>query len=491
MLSSSPKLMFLIALSAFCLASTSATAAPRSADILLRVPAIKIPPPSTGNLLSLDFQNIDVKSLLQLISKHSGMNFVINENVKGNITIRLKDVTWKQALTVILNAQGLASRRDGNVMYITSIDDITTSESKKLQAQDTLANLAPLVSKMIRLKYTNAADLAVVLKGAQNSLLSPRGQVAVDARTNSVIIRDTPAVIWDVSRVVKRLDIPARQVSIEARIVNVDMTFEEQLGVRFGVSDSGHLSGTFQGANQIASGVQPANVANTAGTEDPTQRLNFNLPATALFDGRTPGSVALALQNLGPFLIDLELSAMEGENHAKIIARPHVVTSNQQKARIQTGEEIPYQEATSSGATSVVFKKAVLSLEIVPQITPNNKIILNLKATEDSVGRNIDVGSSNGLPVSIPAINTQEVESNVLINNNETIVIGGIYKISKVNGYDRVPFISSIPIFGNLFKYKSEHDEKHELLIFITPKIITPNVQLAEAKPRISYKGEV
>jgi len=467
---------------------TATAFAQSSPDILLHAPVVIPPSPIKTNLISLDFQNIDVKSLLQLIAKQSGLNFVISENVKGNITIRLKEVTWRQALNVIMNSQGLASRRDGNVVYISSIEEITSNESKKLQAQDTLANLAPLASRMIRLKYVTAGDLANVLKGANNNLLTTRGQIGIDPRTNSIIIRDTPASIAEVARVVRRLDIPAKQVSIEARIVNVDMIFEEQLGVRFGVSDSAHLSGTFQGANQIASGVQPADVQNAAGQLDPTQRLNFNLPATALFDGRTPGSVALALQNLGPFLIDLELSAMEGENHAKIISSPHVVTSNQQKATIQTGEEIPYQEATSSGATSVVFKKAVLSLEIVPQITPNNKIILNLKATQDSVGRNIDVGSSNGLPVSIPAINTQEVESNILLNDNETIVIGGIYRQSKVNAYDRVPFVSSLPIVGNLFKYKSEHDEKHELLIFITPKIIKPNPVVALRPP---YKGEV
>lgn len=419
-------------------------------------------------LLSFNFQNIDMRVLLQLIAKNSGMNFIIGNSVKGSITLNLKDVTWKTALDIILKTHGLASRKVGKVIFISTIEEITSNETKQLQSDETLANLAPIQSSLIHLKYTNAATLASLLKGAQGTLLSSRGEVAVDTHTNSLIIRDTAATIAVLRREIKQLDVPAKQVLIEARIVNIDTFYEEELGVRFGVSDTRHLSGTLGGANQITGGTTPGAVTPF------TERLNFNIPANTLFDGRNPGSVALALARVGHLLLDLELSALEGERHAQIIARPRVITSNQEKAVIMAGEEIPYQESTSSGATSVVFKKAVLSLEIVPQITPNNKIILKLKATQDSRGQNIAVGQSGDNPTTIPAIDTQAVESNILLDNNETIVVGGIYKVIKQNTMNRIPFFGSLPVVGYLFRHEGEHNEKHELLIFITPKIITP-----------------
>lgn len=427
--------------------------------------------------LSFYFQNIEVRSLLQLIAKSSGLNFIISDIVKGNVTLNLKNVTWQQALDVILKTQGLTSRQVGNVIYISTIDEITTNETKLLQSEDAIKNILPLESVMIRLKYATAKDISDVLKGTGSNLLSSRGQVAVDSRTNSLIIRDTKENLKAILPEIKKLDIPAKQVLIEARIVNIDILYEEQLGVRFGTSNTRSLSGTLAGANQLAQGTNVANIVPLA------NRLNFNVPANALFDGGIPGSIGLALAHLGNIYLDLELSALEGERHAKIISRPRVVTSNQQKAMIQTGEEIPYQESTSSGATSVAFKKAVLSLEIVPQITPNNKIVLNLKATQDSRGTNTAIGAaSDGTPITIPAINTQEVQSNVLLNDNETIVIGGVYKEIKTNTWDRIPFFGTLPIVGNFFSHKGVNNEKHELLIFITPKIITAKSKYAEAK---------
>lgn len=439
--------------------------------------------------LSFYFQNIDIRSLLQLIAKQSGLNFIIGDSVKGNVTLNLKDVTWQQALSVLLKTQGLASRRVGNVIYISTIEDITSSETKQLKSDEALSSLAPLKSGMIKLNYTIAADVAALLKGEKGSLLTPRGEVAVDARTNSLIIRDTATNLAEVTREIKKLDIPARQVLIEARIVNMDTSYEEQLGVRFGVSDTRHLSGTLAGANQLT---QYVGVNNITPLSD---RLNFNVPANQLTSGATPGSIGLALARVGHLLLDLELSALEGEDHAQIISRPRVVTSNQQKAMIQTGEEIPYQESTSSGATSVVFKKAVLSLEITPQITPNNKIVLKLKATQDTRGTNTAVGTSGGVPITIPAINTQAVESNILLNNNETVVIGGVYKVTKENTYDRVPFLGQLPVVGYLFSHRGELNKKSELLIFITPKIITSNMNRADSeirrKKELPLKGEV
>ncbi len=434
--------------------------------------------------LSFYFQNIEVRSLLQLIAKSSGFNFIISDLVKGNVTLNLKNVTWQQALSVILKTQGLTSRQVGNVIYISTIEDITTNEAKILQSADSMSNIQPLKSAFVTLKYATAKDIADVLKGATGNLLSTRGQVSIDSRTNSIIIRDTAENLRAILPEIKKLDIPAKQVLIEARIVNIDILYEEQLGVRFGTSNTRSLSGSLAGANQLAQGTSVANVG-TLGVlgATPAQRLNFNVPAAALFNGQSPGSIGLALAHLGKVYLDLELSALEGESHAKIIASPRVVTSNQQKAIIQTGEEIPYQESTSSGATSVSFKKAVLSLEIIPQITPNNKIVLKLKATQDSRGTNTAIGAtSSGTPITIPAINTQEVQSNVLLNDNETIVVGGVYKEIKRNTWDRIPFFGTLPVIGNFFSHKGVNNEKHELLIFITPKIITAKSRLAESK---------
>lgn len=434
------------------------------------------------NRLSFYFQNIDMRALLQLIAKNSGMNFIINDAVKGNITINLQNVTWQQALDSVLKSHGLASKQEGNIIYISTLEDITSNETKRLQADQAISNLKPLTSRIVHLRYANATDIAALLKSAQSNLLTSRGEVAVDTRTNSLIIRDIQSNLADVAREVRVLDIPARQVLIEARIVNIDTLYEQQLGIKFGVSNSRHLSGTFAGASQINNGISPAALPN------PLQRLNFDLTAQQLADGTNPGTIAVALAHLGPALLDLELSALEGENHAKVIARPRVITSNQKKAIIQTGQEIPYQQATSSGATSVTFKNAVLSLEITPQITPNNKIILTVKANEDTQGPSINTGSSSTSGTSVvPIINTESVESNVLLNDQETIVLGGIYRQNKINTVDRIPFLGEIPFVGFFFRRNTVHDEKHELLVFITPRIIRP---LSESSSAYAYKGE-
>jgi type IV pilus assembly protein PilQ len=429
--------------------------------------------------LSFYFQNIEIRSLLQILAKSSGMNFVINDAVKGSVTLNLKNVTWRQALIIILKSHGLSYREDGNVIYISTIDELANNENRQLQAEEQLSNLVPVSSAIFQLKYTSATDMAALLKGQQGTLLTSRGQVAVDTRTNSIIVRDTPKSINEVKRAIERLDVPAKQVLIEARIVTIDTTYEKQLGVRFGVSDTRHFSGTLNAANQIVGGTSPSQVISGAGgLPDATPRLNFNNAATQFASGANPGTVGLALGRLGHFLLDLELSALEENGHVNIISKPRVITSNQQKATIQTGTEIPYQEATSSGATSISFKKAVLSLEIVPQITPDNKIVLAIKATEDSPGAQIALtAQTTSTPATLgpPAINTQEVESNVILNDNETIVLGGIYQATKSSTLDRVPFFGSLPIVGALFRSKTTNDEKKELLIFITPKIIKSN----------------
>lgn len=429
---------------------------------------------SLHQTMSLYFQDIDIRSLLQLIAKTSGFNFVISEAVKGNTTLNLKNVTWKQALDVIMQSHGLGSQKIGNVLFISTIDELTQYKTKTLTSEQSIASLMPLDTSMIALKYSDATEMAKLLKGDKGQLLTARGEIGIDVASNTIIVRDIKRNLNQVVRYVKKLDMPARQVSIEARIVNLDTNYEAQLGVRFGVSNTHSLSGTLPGANQLAQGVGPANVTPI------NDRLNFDLPASALSSGATPASIGLALARLGPIFLDLELSALEEEGHSRIIAKPRVVTSNQQKAIIQTGEEIPYQNATSSGATAVEFKKAVLSLEIVPQITPDNRIILKLKATEDTRGNQLLVAQQTTSGATItnspvfgpPIINTQAVQSQVLLNNNETVVIGGIYKLTKLNTLDRVPFFSDIPYIGNLFKHRGISNRRTELLIFITPKII-------------------
>lgn len=473
--------------------SAPVTSPSPSAD--LTVAANKNQTQSNNGLMSFYFQNIELKTLLQLIAKNSDLNFIISDDVKGTTTLNLKDVTWQEALDIVLKSHGLAERRIGNAVYISTAEDINSREAKQMALAQEMVNLAPLKTSLIRLKYTNAFALAKVLKGDNGSLLTARGEVAVDRPTNSVIIRDIASNLAEIKRYISRLDIPAKQVSIEARIVNVDTTYEAQLGVRFGMSNTRSFSGTLSGANQLAQGTNPAFV-------DPVDdRLNFDIPANILSSGTVPASIGLALARLGPVLLDLELSALEEEGHTQIISKPRVVTSNQQRAMILTGEEIPYQQATSSGATSIEFKKAVLSLEIIPQITPDNKILLRLKANQDTRGPQLLVAqgstsssSTSGTATTTtstpavfgpPTINTQQVESYVLLNDNETVVIGGIYKITKANTFDRVPFLSNIPVIGGLFRHRGIKNERTELLIFLTPKIIKP-----EHDRFLSYKGD-
>jgi type IV pilus assembly protein PilQ len=479
-------------------AATPVLVAPNAVEAGSTTPSVQANTPTeirpVNGMISFYFQNIAIKSLLQLIAKNSGLNFIISENVKGDTTLNLKNVTWHQALDIILQSNGLASRQIGTAVFISTMEDIAQKQAKEYQAEENASNMAPLSTAYITLKYSDAAVIAKVLKSSDGSLLTARGDVTVNSPTNSIIVRDIKRNLADIRNFIYRMDIPARQVSIEARIVNIDTTYEAQMGVRFGVSNTRSLSGTLAGASQLANGVSVSNIVPI------DQRLNFDLPASLLSTGTTPGSIGLALARLGPVLLDLELSALEEEGHTQIISKPRVVTANQQKAMIQTGEEIPYQQATSSGATSVEFKKAVLSLEIIPQITPDDKIILKLKATQDTRGTQLLVAqggtqvssatSTGGVTTSTPAvfgpptINTQEVQSYVVLNDNETVVIGGVYKLTKANTLDRVPFFGSLPIVGGLFRHRGIKNVKSELLIYLTPKIIRQHARVA------SYKGD-
>ncbi|WP_370637297.1 type IV pilus secretin PilQ [Legionella sp. 16cNR16C] len=417
----------------------------------------------TGKRISLNFQNIQIRAVLQLLAEFTGINIVVSDQVQGSITLRLNDIPWDQALDIILKTNALDKRKTGNVLLIDKASNLLEQEKNALKAQQAVTNLAPLRSQLIQINYAKAADIAVLLKDKNNSLLSKRGTLSVDARTNTIWIQDTGAQIEEIRELVKQLDIPVKQVLIEARIVNVTKDFARDLGIRFGISRPTHLSGTLSGANQLAQNVAPADVVPLS------DRLNVDLAATPV--SASPASVGIALAKLGDgILLDLELSALESEGRGEVISSPRLITTNQQSAVIESGEEIPYQEATSSGATAVAFKKAVLSLKVTPQITPDNKIMMDLQINQDTPSPQ----TFNG----VPAILTKEIQTNVLVNNGQTIVLGGIYKQDKNNSINRVPFLGNLPVVGVLFRNQSTEIKNEELLIFITPRIITNTLSI-------------
>ena len=418
----------------------------------------------TGKRISLNLQNIQVRALLQILAEFTGINIVVNGDAAKDttMTLRLNDVPWDQALDVILTNQGLDKRQSGNVILIDKATTFTARENEELKDQLAAKKLAPVRSELLQINYAKAADVATMLKDKTNSLLSERGTLSVDTRTNTIWLQDTAEQIEDVRELVKQLDIPVKQVVIEARIVNVTKDCAEDIGVRFGVSKPTHLSGTLEGANELAKGTAPADVPIP-------DRLNVDLGALPI--DASPASIGIALAKLGNgVLLDLELSALESEGRAEIIASPRLMTTNQQAAVIESGEDIPYQEATSSGATAVAFKKAVLSLKVTPQITPDGKLLMDLQINQDSdSGRRVQ---------GVPIILTKSIETNVLVNNGQTIVLGGIYKQDKNNSVTRVPFLGRIPVVGVLFRRTQVRTKNEELLIFITPRIITNNLSI-------------
>jgi len=413
-----------------------------------------------GKAISLNFQDIPVRTVLQLIADFNGFNLVITDSVSGNITLRLDDVPWEQALDLILKVRGLGKRMDGNVLMIAPAAELADKEREQLQGEQEVEDLAPLYSEFIQINYAKAADIAAILSSGSVSLLSARGAVSIDQRTNTLLLKDTTLVIEAVKEMVEVLDIPVRQVIIEARMVTVSDSVGEELGVRWGVSatSSGTLydgtdvdnitSGTLEGAEDFNNSIN--------------DRLNVNLPIAD-----AAGSIAFQVIKDSGDILDLELSALESENKAEIIASPRITTANQQTAYIEQGTEIPYVESSSSGATSVSFKKAVLSLEVTPQITPDNKVILDLIITQDTLGENVSTGTGN-----VIAINTQEIGTQVLVDNGETLVLGGIYQQRISTDTEKVPLLGDIPYLGALFRSTNESTSKSELLIFVTPRIV-------------------
>ncbi|PAJ72630.1 type IV pilus secretin PilQ [Pseudoalteromonas sp. NBT06-2] len=409
-----------------------------------------------GKPMSLNFQDIAIRSVLQIIADYNGFNLVTSDSVGGNITLRLDGVPWDQALDIVLKVKGLDKRMDGSILMVAPTEELAAREAKELKAKQQVENLEPLYSEYIQLNYAKAENFVNLLKTDSNTILSSRGSVAVDQRTNTLLLKDTAKSIESVRRMIEVLDVPVKQVLIESRMVTVTDNVQEDLGIRWGFSDqqnSNGIAGTIAGAQNIANGKIPTLA----------ERLNVNLAVS-----NPAGSIGMHVAKLADgTLIDLELSALEQENKAEIIASPRITTANQKKARIEQGTEIPYVQAASSGATTVTFKKAVLSLEVTPHITPDNKVILDLVITQDTRG---DTVSTPTGPAT--AINTQRIETQVLVNNGQTVVLGGIFQQQIVNSVKKVPLLGDIPYLGYLFRTTSEFNEKKELLIFVTPKII-------------------
>jgi type IV pilus assembly protein PilQ len=420
----------------------------------------------TGERLSLNFQNIEVRAVLQLIADFTGINMVTSDTVSGNLTLRLKNVPWDQALDIVLKTKGLAKRVSGNVMLIAPTEEIAAREKLELEASKQIVELAPLINETIQVNYAKASDVAALIQSKEKSFMSARGNVTIDQRTNKLLVQDTADNVDLIIALVEELDIPIRQVLIESRIVLATNQFTRELGVKFGLS-----SETTSGTRSIttAGSLNAADSYNQFGVVPQLdERLNVNLPAVS----SSAGSIGLAIAKL-PFgtLLDLELSAAQAEGKSETVSSPKVITADQQEAVIESGQEIPYQEASSSGATSVSFKKAVLSLKVTPQITPDDRIVMDLAVNKDSP----DFGN---LVQGVPPINTNNVETQVLVDNGETVVLGGVYEQTKTKNINRVPFFGDLPLVGVLFRNKTETNDKQELLIFVTPKLLKEEIRL-------------
>ncbi|MFQ2822738.1 type IV pilus secretin PilQ [Aeromonas allosaccharophila] len=417
-----------------------------------------------GKPISLNFQDIPVRTVLQLIADFNNLNLVTTDSVGGNITLRLDGVPWEQALDIILKVRGLDKRLDNNILLVAPAEEIAAREKQQLESRNQVADLAQLYTEYLQINYAKASEVAALLSSESTKLLSPRGAVSVDERTNVLVVKDTADVISSIKRMLDILDIPVKQVVIEARMVTIDDGFDEALGVRWGVTkNDGHgnsTSGSIEGND--GSGNNNGGSTITKPTVD--DRMNVNLPVT-----NAAGTLAFQVARLADgTLLDLELSALEKESKAEIIASPRVTTANQKPALIEQGTEIPYVESSSSGATSVTFKKAVLSLKVTPQITPDNRVILDLTVTQDTKGETVPTGTGDAV-----SINAQSITTQVLVNNGETLVLGGIYQQTIKSDVTKVPLLGDIPGLGALFRKTTSENKKRELLIFVTPKIVT------------------
>ncbi len=447
-------------------------------------------PGYSGEKLSLNFQNIEVRSVLQVIADFTGLNIVTSDTVTGNLTLRLKDVPWDQAMDIITQSKGLGMRKTGNVILVAPADEINAKEKQALEARQQIDDLEPMRTEVYTLNYMKAEALKAILTDPKQKILSKRGSAVLDPRTNTVFVQDTPKYLEQVQAIINKTDVPIKQVMIESRLVLADDKYSKMLGARFGITQTGTPGRT---VSTVSGTLGNRPVSFTPGTDgqpgtltqgnhngsiqtamtngsvltssDGQPDLNSNLPVANSF-----GSFAYSLLHLpAGILLNLELTAMESDGRGKVVSSPRVTTANQNKARIMQGTEIPYLEASSSGAGTVSFKPAVLSLEVTPQITPDDNIIMELEVKKDKVGQIF-----NG----IPSIDTQRINTQVLVGNGETAVLGGIYEQVERNDVDKVPFFGDLPIMGNLFKRRQKLDNRTELLIFITPKVMDDSLSL-------------
>jgi type IV pilus assembly protein PilQ len=439
-----------------------------------------------GERLTLNFQDIETRAVLQLLAETSGQNIVVSDSVQGNVTLRLQNVPWDQALDIVLRTKGLDKRQEGNVVYVAPAEELAARERQLLESQKALVELAPLRTEYLQVNYAKAADLASLIRTqGKTSLLSDRGSIAIDERTNTLLLQDTADRLADIRKLVSRLDIPVKQVLIEARIVIVSDDFSRDLGVRFGgafVGNYGSNDGLMwlgsQGLNSadgdrgpIISPNGPGGVGidgNAVATSPVPDRYLVNLPIA-----NPAMRMALTLLD-SDYVVDLEITAAQNEGRGEVVSAPRVITANGKEAIIEQGQEIPYQESASSGATTTQFKKAVLSLKVTPQITPDDRVLLDLTVNKDSVGQVVP-SATGGF---VPSIDTREITTSVLVNDGQTVVLGGILETERRESVNKVPFLGDIPGVGVLFRSKSKTDNKDELLIFVTPKILREGAEI-------------
>jgi len=456
-------------------------------------------PGYAGEKLSLNFQNIEVRAVLQVIADFTGLNIITSDTVTGNLTLRLKDVPWDQALEIIMQSKGLDKRKNGNVILVAPADELAAKEKQAFESQQQIDDVEPLRTEVFTLNYMKAESLKDILSDPKQKILSKRGSAVLDPRTNTVFVQDIPKYLEQVQAIINKTDIPVKQVMIESRLVIADEKFGKELGARFGVTQTGRpgnnvatigstignrptavsttgtiTQGTHNGTVQTALTDtifrdNQANINSTLTSSDGLPDLMSNLPVA-----NAAGSFAFTLFRLSAgLLLNLELSALESDKRGKVVSSPRVTTANQHKAKISAGTEIPYLQSSSSGAANIAFKEAVLSLEVTPQITPDEKIIMELEVKKDRIGQTVRTGLGEAV-----AIDTQKINTQILVGNGETAVLGGIYEQTDRNEVDKVPFFGDLPVMGNLFKRKVLKSDKTELLIFITPKIMNENLNL-------------
>ena len=422
-----------------------------------------------GEKLSLNFQSIEVRSVLQVLADFTGLNIITSDTVTGNLTLRLKDVPWDQALDIILQAKGLDKRETGNVIWIAPRAELATKEKLELEALQQIAELEPMTTESFQLNYQRAEDIKKMVSGGTQNLMSKRGSAVVDTRTNTIFIQDIAEKLIDIRALIEQIDVPVRQVLIEARIVEASDTFSRNLGVRFGYHDTTGIGNQVGAGTTRATGGGSLNdtgfhTGQGASSTFIPDSMFVNMAAPGL-GGVAPGQFSLILMNdaMTKFL-NLEITALQADGKGKIVSSPRVITADNVEASIEQGTEIPYQQATSSGATSVSFRKATLSLKVTPQITPDDNIMMKLAVNKDSVGSVTAAG---------PSIDTKQVTTEVLVENGGTVGIGGIYEQEQTDVTAKVPILGDIPVIGYLFKQNLKRNDKRELLIFITPRLVS------------------